>query len=62
LVDQYFKEGITILIIKYITNMANNEGYVQRDNFKKEKKNKISTIKNMEGWGLVNDGTPFIHD
>ena len=54
---QYFGEGITILNNKvYQLTYKNNEGYVYNaDTFKKEKT--VPYYKNMEGWGLVNDGT-----
>ncbi|MBB1193571.1 glutaminyl-peptide cyclotransferase [Flavobacterium sp. SOK18b] len=57
LADQYFGEGITILNNKvYQLTWQNNEGYVYNaDTFKKEKT--MPYYKNMEGWGLVNDGT-----
>ncbi|WP_144892157.1 glutaminyl-peptide cyclotransferase [Flavobacterium tiangeerense] len=57
LADQYFGEGITILNNKvYQLTYKNNEGYVYNaDTFKKEKT--MPYYKNMEGWGLVNDGT-----
>ncbi len=57
LADQYFGEGITILNNKvYQLTWQNNEGYVYNaDTFKKEKT--FSYFKNIEGWGLANDGT-----
>jgi glutamine cyclotransferase len=55
--DQYFGEGITILNNKvYQLTWKNNEGYVYNvDTFKKEKT--FTYFKNIEGWGLTNDGT-----
>jgi glutaminyl-peptide cyclotransferase len=52
----YFGEGITILNNKvYQLTYKNNEGYVYNaDTFKKEKT--FPYFKNMEGWGLTNDG------
>jgi len=57
LADQYFGEGITILNNKvYQLTWQNNEGYVyDADTFKKEKT--FTYFKNIEGWGLTNDGT-----
>jgi glutamine cyclotransferase len=57
LADQYFGEGITILNSKvYQLTWQNNEGYVYNaDTFKKEKT--FPYFKNIEGWGLTNDGT-----
>ncbi len=54
---QYFGEGITILNNKvYQLTWKNNEAYVYNaDTFKKEET--VPYYKNMEGWGLVNDGT-----
>lgn len=56
LADQYFGEGITILNNKvYQLTWQSNEGYVYNaDTFKKEKT--FSYFKNIEGWGLTNDG------
>lgn len=53
---QYFGEGITILNNKvYQLTYKNNEGYVYNaDTFEKIKTFKY--FKNMEGWGLTNDG------
>lgn len=53
---QYFGEGITILNNKvYQLTYKNNEGYVYNaDTFEKTKTFKY--FKNMEGWGLTNDG------
>ena len=57
LAEQVFGEGITILNNKvYQLSWQNNEGYVYNvDTFKKEKT--FPYYKNMEGWGLTNDGT-----
>ena len=54
---QYFGEGITILNNKvYQLTWQNNEGYIYNaDTFKKEKT--FHYFKNIEGWGLTNDGT-----
>ena len=53
---QYFGEGITVLNNKvYQLTYKNNEGYVYNaDTFKKERTFKY--FKDMEGWGLTNDG------
>jgi glutamine cyclotransferase len=53
---QYFGEGITILNNKvYQLTYKNNEGYVYNaDTFEKIKTFKY--FKDMEGWGLTNDG------
>ncbi|MEC5167411.1 glutamine cyclotransferase [Flavobacterium sp. PL11] len=58
LADQYFGEGITILNNKvYQLTWQNNEGYIYNvDTFKKEKTFPYFK-KNIEGWGLTNDGT-----
>lgn len=57
LAPQYFGEGITILNNQvYQLTWKNNEGYVYNaDTFEKIKTFKY--FKNMEGWGLTNDGT-----
>ncbi|MBP4142360.1 glutaminyl-peptide cyclotransferase [Flavobacterium sp. P4023] len=57
LADQYFGEGITILNNKvYQLTWQNNEGYIYNaDTFKKEKT--FPYFKQIEGWGLTNDGT-----
>jgi glutaminyl-peptide cyclotransferase len=57
LAEQYFGEGITVLNNKvYQLTYQNNEGYVYNaDTFKKEKT--LKYYKNMEGWGLTNNGT-----
>ena len=57
LANQYFGEGITILNNKvYQLTWKNNEGYIYNaDTFKKEKT--FPYFKNIEGWGLANDGT-----
>jgi glutamine cyclotransferase len=57
LADEYFGEGITILNNKvYQLTYKQNEAYVYNaDTFKKEKT--LPYFKNMEGWGLTNDGT-----
>lgn len=54
--QQYFGEGITILNNKlYQLTWKNNEGYVYDvETFEKIKTFKY--FKNMEGWGLTNDG------
>ncbi|WP_313806050.1 glutaminyl-peptide cyclotransferase [Flavobacterium sp.] len=54
--EQVFGEGCTILNNKvYQITYKNNEGYVYNvDTFEKEKT--IKYFKNMEGWGLTNDG------
>lgn len=54
--DTYFGEGITILNNKvYQLTWQNNQGYVYNaDTFKKE--NTFTYFKQMEGWGLTNDG------
>lgn len=54
--QQYFGEGITILNNKlYQLTWQNNEGYVyDAETFEKLKTFKY--FKNMEGWGLTNDG------
>ncbi|MEZ4853632.1 glutaminyl-peptide cyclotransferase [Flavobacterium sp.] len=56
LASEYFGEGITILNNKlYQLTWQNNEGYVYNaDTFEKLKTFKY--FKNMEGWGLTNDG------
>lgn len=56
LASTYFGEGITVLNNKvYQLTYKNNEGYVYNaDTFKKEKT--LPYFKNMEGWGLTNDG------
>ena len=53
---QYFGEGITVLNNKvYQLTYKNNEGYVYNaDTFEKIKTFKY--FKDMEGWGLTNDG------
>lgn len=57
LADQYFGEGITILNNKvYQLTWLNKEGYVYNaDTFEKIKTFKY--FKDIEGWGLTNDGT-----
>ena len=57
LADQYFGEGITILNNKvYQLTWLTNEGYIYNaDTFKKEKT--FPYFKNIQGWGLTNDGT-----
>jgi len=57
LADQYFGEGITILNNKvYQLTWQNNEGYIYNaDTFEKEKT--FPYFKNIEGWGLTNDGS-----
>lgn len=57
LAEQYFGEGITILNNKvYQLTWQNNEGYIYNaDTFEKEKT--FPYFKNIEGWGLTNDGT-----
>lgn len=54
--EKYFGEGITILNNKvYQLTYQNNEGYqYNADTFVKEKT--IPYYKNMEGWGITNDG------
>jgi glutamine cyclotransferase len=54
--SKYFGEGITILNDKiYQLTWQNNEGYVyDAKTFKKIKT--FNYFKNMEGWGLTNDG------
>lgn len=54
--SKYFGEGITILKDKiYQLTWQNNEGYVyDAKSFKKIKT--FNYFKNMEGWGLTNDG------
>ncbi|NHN26733.1 glutaminyl-peptide cyclotransferase [Flavobacterium jejuense] len=54
--EQYFGEGITILNNKvYQLTWLNNEGYVYNaDTFEKIKTFKY--FKEMQGWGLTNDG------
>lgn len=54
--QQYFGEGITILNNKlYQLTWQNNEGYVYNvETFEKIKTFKY--FKNMDGWGLTNDG------
>ncbi|AWM12496.1 glutamine cyclotransferase [Flavobacterium sediminis] len=54
--DQYFGEGITVLNNKvYQLTWLNKEGYVyDADTFKKIKTFKY--FKDIEGWGLTNDG------
>jgi len=56
LTEQYFGEGITILSNKvYQLTWLNNVGYVYNaDTFRKEKT--LPYYKNMQGWGLTNDG------
>ncbi len=53
---QYFGEGVTILNNKvYQLTYKNNEGYVYNaDTFEKIKT--FNYFKDMEGWGLTNDG------
>lgn len=57
LAQQYFGEGITILNNKlYQLTWQNNEGYVYDvETFEKIKTFKY--FKDMEGWGLTNDGS-----
>ncbi|VXB54731.1 Glutamine cyclotransferase [Flavobacterium sp. 9AF] len=57
LAQEYFGEGITILNNKvYQLTWLNNEGYVYNaDNLEKIKTFKY--FKQMQGWGLTNDGT-----
>ena len=54
--DSVFGEGCTVLNNKvYQITWQNNEGYIYNvDTFEKEKTFKY--FKNMEGWGLTNDG------
>ncbi|WP_395073770.1 glutaminyl-peptide cyclotransferase [Flavobacterium sp.] len=54
--EEIFGEGITVLNNKvYQLTYKNNESYVYNaDTFKKEKT--MSYYKQMEGWGLANDG------
>ena len=54
--EEIFGEGITVLNNKvYQLTYQNNESYVYNaDTFKKEKT--LPYYKNMEGWGLTNDG------
>ena len=53
---QYFGEGITILNNKvYQLTWQNNEGYIY-DAETLEKLKTFKYFKNMEGWGLTNDG------
>lgn len=54
--SKYFGEGITILNNKvYQLTWLNNEGYIYNaDTFEKIKT--FSYFKNMQGWGLTNDG------
>lgn len=56
LAEQYFGEGITILNNKvYQLTWLNNEGYIYNaDTFEKIKTFKY--FKEMQGWGLTNDG------
>lgn len=57
LADQYFGEGITVLNDKvYQLTWQNNEAYVYNVNTLKKEKT-IPYFKQMEGWGLTNDGT-----
>jgi glutamine cyclotransferase len=57
LADQYFGEGITILNNKvYQLTWQHNEGYIYDANTLKKEKT-FAYFKNIEGWGLTNDGT-----